>query len=189
MTGAPRPTSVRRHVRASRSGESFASTRAPHRIRGEPMSIDIVRGELERLFSLDEMMALSQDLLGFSPSEIGGTASKASFARALTDRCLEVDAVEALFDAVLASRVEVDPRFRELGHKGIVPAEELKGGDTFGPFTITKKISEGPRGVLYAAQKAGAERTIKVLRREATRDPRAARRFLTRVRLAAQIRH
>ena len=72
------------------------------------MTIDIVRGELERLFSLDEMMALSQDLLGFSASEIGGAASKASFARALTDRCLEVDAVEALLDAVLASRVEID---------------------------------------------------------------------------------
>ena len=34
------------------------------------MSIDIVRGELERLFSLDEMMALSTDLLGFDPTEI-----------------------------------------------------------------------------------------------------------------------
>src|SRR5262249_37089400 len=102
---------------------------------------------------------------------------------------LEVDAVEALFDAVLASRVEIDPRFRELGHKGIVPAEELKGGDTFGPFTITKKISEGPRGVLYTAQKAGVDRMVKAFRREATRDPRAARRFLTRVRLAAQVRH
>src|SRR4051812_43046304 len=36
-----------------------------------PMSIDIVRGELERLFSLDEMIALSSELLGFEPSEIG----------------------------------------------------------------------------------------------------------------------
>ena len=67
------------------------------------MSIDIVRGELERLFSLDEMVALSTDLLGFDPKEIGGLASKASFARALTDRAAEVDAVEALVDAVLAS--------------------------------------------------------------------------------------
>ena len=83
------------------------------------MSIDIVRGELERLFSLDEMMALSSDLLGFAPSDIGGAASKASFARALTDRCLELDAVEALLDAVLASRTEVDPRFRELAQKGL----------------------------------------------------------------------
>lgn len=96
------------------------------------MSLDIVRGELERLFSLDEMVALSTDLLGFDPKEIGGLASKASFARALTDRCAEVDAIEALVDAVLASRTEVDPRVKELAQKGHVRAEELKAGDTVG---------------------------------------------------------
>lgn len=153
------------------------------------MTIDIVRGELERLFSLEEMMALSQDLLGFSPGEIGGAASKASFARALTDRCVEVDAIEALLDAVLASRTEVDPRIRELGQKGLTLPEEIKAGEAFGAFTITKKIGEGPRGFVYAAAKDGADRTLKVYRREATRDARAARRFLTRVRLAAKVRH
>jgi tetratricopeptide (TPR) repeat protein len=153
------------------------------------MTIDIVRGELERLFSLDEMMALSQDLLGFSPEEIGGAASKASFARALTDRALEVDAIEALLDAVLASRTEVDPRIRELGQKGLTLPEEIKAGETFGAFTITKKLGEGPRGFVYSATKDGVERTLKVYRREATRDARAARRFLTRVRLAAKVRH
>src|SRR4051812_8304234 len=137
------------------------------------MSIDIVRGELERLFSLEELMALSSDLLGFDPGEIGGAASKASFARALTDRCLEIDGVEALLDAVLASRTEVDPRFREIGQKGLVRAEELKSGDTFGAYTIGKKLGEGPRAIVYSAQKEkdGAERTLKVFRREATRDP------------------
>src|SRR4051812_38579388 len=147
------------------------------------MSIDIVRGELERLFSLDEMMALSHELLGFEPSEIGAAASKASFARALTDRCLEVDAVEALLDAVLASRSEVDPRIRELGQKGLVQPEELKAGDTFGAFTIVKKLGEGPRAIVYSATKNGADRTLKVFRREATRDARAARRYVTRLRL------
>ena len=123
------------------------------------MSIDIVRGELERLFSLDELMALSSDLLGLPAAEVGGTASKASFARALTDKAQEIDAVEALLDAVLASRTEVDPRFRELAQKGLAPIEELKAGDTLGPFTIGKKLGEGPRAIVYSAQKAGAERT------------------------------
>lgn len=154
------------------------------------MSIDIVRGELERLFSLDEMMALSSDLLGMSPNEIGGAASKASFARALTDRCVELEAVEALLDAVLASRSEVDPRVRELGQKGLLlHPEEMKAGDAFGEFTIGKKIAEGPRAIVYSAQKGGAERTLKVYRRDANRDLRAVRRYLTRVRLAAKIRH
>src|SRR5215204_3804592 len=104
------------------------------------MSIDIVRGELERLFSLDEMMALSTDLLGFDPAEIGGIASKASFARALTDRCVEVDAVEALVDAVVASRTEVDPRIRELGAHGLSRPEELRAGETLGPYTVIRKL-------------------------------------------------
>jgi tetratricopeptide (TPR) repeat protein len=135
------------------------------------------------------MMSLTTELLGFEPSEIGGAASKASFARALTDRCVELDAVEALLDAVLASRTEVDPRIREMGQKGLVQPEELKVGDTFGAFTIGKKLGEGPRAIVYSATKGGAERTLKVFRREATRDTRAMRRFLTRMRLAAKVKH
>ncbi|HZF55627.1 MAG TPA: tetratricopeptide repeat protein [Polyangiaceae bacterium] len=153
------------------------------------MSIDIVRGELERLFSLDEMVALSTDLLGFDPKEIGGLASKASFARALTDRCAEVDAVEALVDAVIASRNEVDPRVKEVAQKGHVRPEELKAGEALGPFTITRKIAEGPRAIIYAATKDGAEKTLKVFRRTATRDPSAVRRFLTYTRIAARVGH
>jgi len=153
------------------------------------MSIDLVRGELERLFSLDEMMALSNDLLGFAPAEIGGAASKASFARALTDRCLREDAIAALLDAILASRAEVDPRLRELGARGFSLPEELKPGETLGAFTVSKKIGEGPRAIVYAATRDGKERTLKVLRRNATRDARALHRFLARVRLAAQVHH
>ncbi|XXX82260.1 tetratricopeptide repeat protein [Sorangium sp. So ce134] len=153
------------------------------------MSIDIVRGELERLFSLDEMMALSSDLLGFSPAEIGGNASKASFARALTDHCVEVDAIEALIDAVIASRAEVDARVRALGAQGISLPEEIAPGEAFGDYIITRKIGEGPRGLVYAATRGTEPRTLKVLRREVTRDGRAVRRFLTHVRLAAQVHH
>ncbi|XYI03446.1 protein kinase domain-containing protein [Sorangium sp. So ce1128] len=153
------------------------------------MSIDIVRGELERLFSLDEMMALSSDLLGFNPAEIGGGASKASFARALTDHCVELDAIEALIDAVIASRAEVDARVRALGAQGLALPEELAAGEAFGDFVITRKIGEGPRGLVYAATRGTEPRTLKVLRRDVTRDSRAVRRFLTQVRLAAQVRH
>jgi tetratricopeptide (TPR) repeat protein len=153
------------------------------------MSIDIVRGELERLFTLDEMMALSSELLGLSPADVGGAASKASFARALTDKAVEIDAVEALVDALLASRSETDPRLRELGQKGLTASEELKAGEVLGAFTIVKKLGDGPRATVYAAQKDGADRTLKVFRREATRDARALRRYLLRVRLASKVRH
>jgi len=107
------------------------------------MSIDIVRGELERLFSLEEMMALSADLLGLPPGDVGEPASKASFAPRLTDKALEIDALEALVDAVLASRTEVDARVPRAGAEGDRPPEELKAGDKVGPFTVGKKIGEG----------------------------------------------
>ncbi|AUX23142.1 protein kinase [Sorangium cellulosum] len=151
--------------------------------------MDIVRGELERLFSLDEMVALSSDLLGFTPAEVGGSASKASFARALTDHCVALDAIEALIDAIIASRAEVDTRVRALSARGLRLPEALAVGETFGDYTITRTIGEGPRGLVYEATRGGEPRTLKVLRREATRDGRAVRRFLTHVRLAARVRH
>ncbi|EYF07988.1 tetratricopeptide repeat protein [Chondromyces apiculatus] len=153
------------------------------------MSIDIVRGELERLFSLEEMMSLSTELLGIDPGEIGGGASKASFARALTDRCIELDAVDALLDALTASRGSVDARVRELGARGVSLPEELEAGATFGDFTIVKKIGEGPRGIVYTAKRGEVERVLKVISRDAAQGSRAARRFVTHVRLAARVRH
>ena len=42
------------------------------------MDIEILRGEIERLLSLDELTALSRELLGLDPDEIGGTSAKAS---------------------------------------------------------------------------------------------------------------
>jgi hypothetical protein len=68
---------------------------------------DILRAELERLFELPDLLALSRDVLGFEPERVGGTAAKASFAGALTAHCLEHDAIEGLCDALLATRGEV----------------------------------------------------------------------------------
>lgn len=153
------------------------------------MSIDLVRGELERLFSLDEMLALSSDLLGLDPKEVGGTASKASFARALTDRCLDQDASLALVDAMLASRSDViDSKMRDLLATGVTLPEELKQGDTFAGFTISKKLGDGPRGAVYVATKDGADHVLKVFRRSAV-GRGAVRRFVTHVRLASKVRH
>jgi tetratricopeptide (TPR) repeat protein len=153
------------------------------------MSIELVRGELERLFSLEEMLALSSDLLSIDPSDVGGTASKASFARALTDRCMDLDASLALVDAVLASRSEADPKLRELLTTGVTLPEELKQGDAFAGFTVQKKLGEGPRAIVYAATKDGADHVLKVFRRASVRDRGALRRFVTQVRLAAKVKH
>src|SRR5688572_24101098 len=130
--------------------------RAVEACKRKDMSTELVRGELERLFSLEEMMALSGDLLDLDPGELGGTASKASFARSLLDRCVEVGAVDALVDAMVALRTETDARVREIAKSGLVMSEELAGGAAFGPFTIVRKIAEGPRAIVYAARNEGA---------------------------------
>lgn len=153
------------------------------------MEMDILRGELERLFSLDELTSLSRDLLGFDPQEVGGTAAKASFAKALTDLCAEVDAVDALVDAVVASRAEVDPRLRDAAASGFATTEELAPGTAVGPYTITRKVGEGGVGVVYQAKRGGTDVLLKVLRRDAARDRRALHRFLTATRLAGRVAH
>jgi tetratricopeptide (TPR) repeat protein/tRNA A-37 threonylcarbamoyl transferase component Bud32 len=150
-------------------------------------SIDILRGELERLFSLEEMTAMSERLLGLSPDDVGGATAKASFARALTERCLDGDRLEALIDVLVASRKGVDPRVRDLG--ALLGTEELQAGEAFGPFSIQKKIGESELAFTYLAQKAGEARTLKILRRETARDRRAVHRFLTANRLVATVEH
>ena len=41
-------------------------------------TVDILRGELERLFSLDEMTSMSARLLGLDPEDVGGTTRSTS---------------------------------------------------------------------------------------------------------------
>ena len=153
------------------------------------MSIDIVRGELERLLSLDEMKSLSAELLGLDPADVGGTVSKASFAKALVDRCAETGAIDALVVALVATRDDVDAKVQGLLKTGITRPEELKAGETIGPFTISKKLGEGPRGIVYLAKRDGIDRVLKVIRRSAAADARGLQRFLTHVRLAARVGH
>ncbi len=150
---------------------------------------DILRAELERLYDLPDLLRLSQDILGFEPGNVGGVSAKASFAGALTGHCLEHDAIEALCEALLATRPDVNPKVAELRIDGIALDEELTPGQELGPYSITRKLGAGRLGVSYLASTGGAEFRVKVLRREATRDQRGVQRFLTATRLISQIEH
>lgn len=151
------------------------------------MDMEILRGELERLFSLDELTDLSRDLLGFDPEEVGGTSAKASFARALTDRCSQLDALDALVEAIIGSRTDADPRLRDLSQRGFASNETLDAGTMVGPFVIVRRIGEGSSGIVYSADHGGQPVILKVIRREAARDTRALHRFLTVTRLIGRI--
>src|SRR5262245_62448907 len=153
------------------------------------METDILRAELERLFELDELLRLSQQVLGFEPDQIGGTAGKGSFANALTEHCIQSDAIEALCDALLASKTDVNPKIQHIRVNGIPFDEELKPGSALGPFTIVRKLGEGRLGISYLGRYEDGEHRVKVLRREATRDRRGLHRFLTVSRLVGTIDH
>jgi serine/threonine protein kinase len=150
-------------------------------------TIEILRGELERLFSLEEMTSMSRKLLGLDPEEVGGAATKGSFAKALTERCVDGDRIEALVDVILVSRHEVDPRVRDIA--ALLGSDELAPKTVVGEYTIEKKIGSSELGIAYMTQKNGQAYTLKTLRREAARDRRAVHRFLTANRLVATVRH
>src|SRR6187549_1830317 len=107
------------------------------------MEMDSLRGELERLFELDELVKLSSTLLGFNPKEIGGTSGKASFVRALTDFCAARGAVEALCDAVAATRPNADPRLSTWRNFGVWERPVVAVGESVGGFTIERRLGEG----------------------------------------------
>jgi len=158
---------------------------------GHPM-LDVVRGELERLFTLDELIALARDTLGLDPETVGGTSAKGSFARALVDALARHDAVEALIDAMLILRTDLDPRVREIAATGFASVEELAPNTDVDGFTVVRKIGEGGAGVVYLTTKKsapGKQYSLKVIKREAARDARALQRFLTANRLIGTVAH
>ncbi len=151
------------------------------------MEMDGLRGELERLFELEELMDISSSLLGFQPDLVGGTAAKASYVRALTEYCERRGAVEALCDAVLAARPDAAEEIHAGRNSGLSSAQELAPGDTIGPFTIESELAEGAQGMCFVASRGQSRYRIKVLHPESLRDARGAHRFLTYNRMLSKI--
>lgn len=153
------------------------------------MHLEILRGELERHFELDELESLSRDLLGFDPDEVGGTATKGSFASALAEHCVKHDAVEALCDVLLAVRPNVDARIHELQLQGTLGERTLRAGDQLGPFRIARLLGEGRAGAVYLARDGSTGVRLKLLRARAVRDKRNLHRYLAHSRLVSRVDH
>src|SRR5688572_15575674 len=104
------------------------------------MTTEFLQGELERLFELESMMALSDELLGLAPSEVGGTNAKGAFARALVQRCAANDALLALSDAI---RLSVHRTGSDVGQTAVPPPkdDELADGSDVGSFRLVKRLS------------------------------------------------
>ena len=152
---------------------------------------DILRGQLERHFDLEEMQALANDLLGVTPEEVGGQSGAGAFARALVDFCLEKDALEALADAIVLSgkdaAVELAPVY---AHRY---GPRLEPGQEHGGYRILKVLGDGGLGVVYLGEKkdgdGGSHRyAIKVMHGELSRDRSNVRRYLTALRAISAVR-
>ncbi|HTQ48596.1 MAG TPA: serine/threonine-protein kinase, partial [Polyangiaceae bacterium] len=130
---------------------------------------------------------MSHRLLGLDPQDVGGSDAKASFAKALTERCLDGDRIDALVDVILISRQGVDPRVRDV--VGLFGKEDLAQGKQLGAFLVLRKLGESELSNVYLAKRGDEERVLKVLKREACRDKRAVQRLLTANRLVAAVDH
>jgi tetratricopeptide (TPR) repeat protein len=141
--------------------------------------------ELERLFNVDELQTLSRDVLGDQLE----ADDKSAFARALTERCLQSDALVALCDAMAASRDHLDPRVHALRSHGTAADGDLELGDAFGPYLILRRLGKGRLGTVYLARENDTDVRLKVLRRDATYDRVGLQRFLTASRLVGSVDH
>ncbi|MGH7435662.1 MAG: protein kinase domain-containing protein, partial [Polyangiaceae bacterium] len=135
------------------------------------------------------MTSISHRFLGLDPEDVGGSAAKGSFAKALAERCFDGDRIDALIDVILASRSTVDPRIRDFSRLNPASGEEISGGDTFEHFLVLRKLGESELAIAYSARRDGEDCILKVLRAEAARDKRAVHRFLTANRMVSDVLH
>jgi tetratricopeptide (TPR) repeat protein len=158
--------------------------------------VDVLCGELERLFSLEELTTLAERFLGVAASEIGGTTARASFAHALAEHCVSADLVGALGEVVVHARRDVDARLREVFAELDGPAARppYVEGDRVGDFLLGPVLGRGDLGVVHRAERTGgtgadAGVVLKILHRDVSRDPSRLHRFLAATRLVGALDH
>ena len=153
------------------------------------MQIDTLHAELERLFDLDSLLDLAQNILGFEPSRIGGTAACGSFARALVSFCIDQDAVEALCDAVRILRPHASAELDAVRAHGLSNDEPMATGQTFAGIEILRVVGSGRYGHSYAGRYGERLMRLKVLNHQALRDRRGLHRLGVFARLSRNISH
>ena len=152
------------------------------------MLVETLTAELERLFELPDLTRLSRDALGFEPEDIGGVATRASFARALAEQAVDSEAVDALLDAIALDRHGL-PSSLEPVRARAAGSEELSPGDSIGQYVVLAKLGSGPWATVYRARREGQEFRVKSLHPRIAARRSDAHRFLTASRLAGQVEH
>lgn len=153
------------------------------------MEMDQLRGELERLFELTDLIDLSRRSLGVDPEVIGGTGALASYVRHLTDYCSEHDAVEALCDVVAIARPAAAAQFIGLANESGVQAAPLSPGMAFDAWIVERQLGDGPSGKSYLLRHADndSHARLKWLNARCASDRHGVQRFLLYWRLAGAV--
>jgi tetratricopeptide (TPR) repeat protein len=151
------------------------------------MMTEALAAELEQLLSLSELTELCRGLLGLDPESVGGTAAKASFARALVERCLKLDALPALLDAVKGCGKQLPPRLEKSMSDGLALEPPLGPGSELGELLLLEELGSGPTARIYRARRGSEEVRLRVLRQTVRR--RDAQRALVQARLCGAVRH
>lgn len=154
------------------------------------MVAETLSAELERLYGLEELKVLSSTLLGLDPKEVGGAAAKGSFARALAERCVEIDAVDALLDVVAASRRTLPPELvKKLRNGAIDLAERPHEGDEIGDVLVLRELGHSRTGSVYRVHQGGDDLRLRRLSRETLRRRREVQRYFAAARLVGGVEH
>src|SRR6187402_3503955 len=148
------------------------------------MLVETLTAELERLFELPDLTRLSRDALGFEPEHVGGVATRASFARALAQRAVESEAVDALLDAIALDRRGL-PSSLEGVRDHAAAGDTLAPGDSIGEYVVTAVLGVGPWATAYRTRRDGQDFRVKTLHPRVAARRSDAHRFLTASRLAS----
>ena len=152
------------------------------------MLVETLTAELERLFELPDLTRLSRDALGFEPEDIGGVATRASFARALAEQAVASEAVDALLDAIALDRHGL-PSSLESVRGRAAASEALSPGDSIGLYVVFETVGTGPWATVYRARRDGQEFRVKSLHPRVAARRSDAHRYLTASRLAGLVDH
>jgi len=152
------------------------------------MLVETLTAELERSFELPDLIRLSRDALGFQPEDIGGVATRASFARALAEQAVASEAVDALLDAIALDRHGLRGSLEGLRERAAA-STELEPGDSIGQYVVFEKLGRGPFATVYKARRDGQEFRVKTLHPRVAARRSDAHRYLTAARLTGLVAH
>jgi tetratricopeptide (TPR) repeat protein len=151
------------------------------------MLTESLAAELEQLLTLPELAELARTPLGLEPETLGGTTAKASFARALAQRCVQLDAVPALLDAIESTGKHLSEPLRKLRADDVSLEPGMPPGTELGPYLIVEQLGIGPGSRVYRGRRSGDEVRLRVLRGNLRR--RDAERALVQMRLCGTVDH